>query len=1036
MAEPRLGFAARFGVPAAVRLARLIAAGFAARSALTAGVRPSVRFTVGVGVPLLALTFAVAGPALASTFTVTNTANTGVGSLRRAINDANGDVSEPHTIEFALSTGDANYSGGIWTIPVASGLPYLARAITIDGTTQSGYAGTPVIEIDGSATSGETAIGTSAGNCEIRGLTINRFASGVLISLESDGNVVAGNYLGTNSAGTSGVSSTSDAFYVFGADNTIGGTGASDGNVISGTYEGIFIEGAGATGNVIQGNLIGWDAAGTTILGTGASGVYLYDSVSGTLIGGTDTNAPNRIAGTTFNAIALDATAGSDNAIVSNSIAQNGDLAIDLSDNGVTENDSGDSDSGPNGKLNFPVLTSAVESGGIVYLDYTLDVPAGTYRIEFFANPSGADPSGNGEGEVFAGADSVSHGGTGATAFSHSFAGSAGDILTATTTAYSGGVFGSTSEFSDTRTAIAGTLYEIAGTVFEDVNYGGGAGANLTAANARGGGFTLERGGVTVELYDTALEYVTSTTTAGDGTYSFAGLTPARYTVRVVNSTVTSVRTGSDGSEVPVQVFRADGWGESSGDGAKAVGGEEPSSVDAGANSGSDTLLDLQAPSGVTTQSIVTADASSGDVTDVDFGFNFDTIVNTNDAGQGSLRQFILNANLLTDQASLSQAGLTAGAETSVFMIPSDADPLGRSTDPNYDGTGNGEFTIQPLSALTGLIDPMRLDASTQTSNIGDTNASGPEVELDGTSAGGGAGGLYLDAAGGSHVIIGLAINRFDSNAILVDNSDGNTFLGNYLGVDVTGLLDRGNGGSGLRVVGGASGNEIGGPTVADRNVISGNGNYGIEFWDTGTTGNIVEGNYIGVGSDGSTALGNDNSGIMFGGGAATNTLGGTGSGEGNTIANSGFTGIEMLGSTSIENSLLGNAVFGNTSIGIDLNEDGVTANDADDDDSGPNELRNFPVITAATESGGTVDVDFDLDLGVALAGDYRIEFFTNPNGVDATNGEGEAFASAVTISHGGTGSESFSHSFSGSAGDVLTATMTDSLRRRLWKHV
>ncbi|MCB9464127.1 MAG: right-handed parallel beta-helix repeat-containing protein [Candidatus Eisenbacteria bacterium] len=977
---------------------------------------------------LLALILASVEPAAASTFTVSNTSNTGVGSLRRAINDANGDVSEPHTIEFALSTGDPNYSGGIWTIPVASGLPYLSRAITIDGTTQSGYAGTPVIEIDGSATSGETAIGISANDCEIRGLTINRFASGVLISLESDGNVIAGNYLGTNSAGTSGVSSSSDAFYVAGANNTIGGTGSSDGNVIAGTYEAVFIEGVGSTGNVIQGNLIGWDAAGTTILGTGASAVYLYDGVSGTLIGGTETNAPNRIAGTTFNAIALDATAGSGNAIVSNSIAQNGDLAIDISDNGVTENDSGDLDSGPNGKLNFPVLTSAVESGGTVYVDYTLDVPAGTYRIEFFANPSGADPSGNGEGEVFAGADSVSHGGTGSTAFSHSFSGSAGDILTATTIAYSGSTFGSTSEFSDTRTAVAGTLYSIAGTVFEDVNYGGGSGADLTAANARAGGYTIERGGVTVELYDTSLEYVTTTTTAANGSYSFAGLTPARYTVRVVNSTVTSVRTGSDGSEVAVQTFRADGWGESSGDGAKTVGGEEPSSVDAGANSGSDTLLDLQAPAGVTTQSIVTADASSGDVSDVDFGFNFDTVVNTNDSGQGSLRQFILNANLLTDQASLAQAGLTSGAETSVFMIPSDADPLGRSADPNYDGTGNGEFTIQPLSALTGLIDPMRIDASTQTANIGDTNASGPEVELDGSGAGGGAGGLYFDAAGGSHVIVGLVINRFDSNAILVDNSDGNTFLGNYLGVDVTGLVDRGNGGSGLRVVGGSSGNVIGGSTAAERNVISGNGNYGIEFWDAGTTGNVVQGNYIGVGSDGTTALGNDNSGIMFGGGAATNTLGGTGSGEGNIIANSGFTGIEMLGVTTIENALLGNAVFGNTSIGIDLSEDGVTGNDPDDDDSGPNDLRNFPAITSATESGGTVTVDFTLDLGATLAGDYRIEFFTNPNGVDATNGEGEAFASAVTVSHGGTGSESFSHSFSGSAGDVLTATTTDSI--------
>ena len=56
-------------------------------------------------------------------------------------------------------------------------------------------------------------------------------------------------------------------------------------------------------------------------------------------------------------------------------------------------------------------------------------------------------------------------------------------------------------------------------------------------------------------------------------------------------------------------------------------------------------------------------------VTDVDFGFNFDAIVNTNDSGIGSLRQFILNANELAN-AGLAQVGQTAGLETSIFMIP------------------------------------------------------------------------------------------------------------------------------------------------------------------------------------------------------------------------------------------------------------------------------------------------------------------------------------------------------------------------------
>jgi hypothetical protein len=192
----------------------------------------------------------------------------------------------------------------------------------------------------------------------------------------------------------------------------------------------------------------------------------------------------------------------------------------------------------------------------------------------------------------------------------------------------------------------------ISGTVFEDVNFGGGIGRDLATASADAPSFAVGRDGVTVELYDNAGNFISSATTAGGGAYSFA-VAPATYTVRVVNTTVTSSRPGSDGTEIAVQTYRADGLSESAGTGAKKVGGERPSDEDAAANSGAQTLASLQGTDldtdGVTewTQSIVSVDASSGGVTGVDFGFNFDTIVNSNDAGQGSLRQFILNSNLL-----------------------------------------------------------------------------------------------------------------------------------------------------------------------------------------------------------------------------------------------------------------------------------------------------------------------------------------------------------------------------------------------------
>ncbi len=116
---------------------------------------------------------------------------------------------------------------------------------------------------------------------------------------------------------------------------------------------------------------------------------------------------------------------------------------------------------------------------------------------------------------------------------------------------------------------------------------------------------------------------------------------------------MTSSRQGSNGSELAVQTYRIDGASEAAGDGAKKVGGELPSNENAAANSGAQTLASLQGTDldadGITewTQSIVTVDASGGDVSGIDFGFNFNVVVNTNNSGQGSLRQFILNSNLL-----------------------------------------------------------------------------------------------------------------------------------------------------------------------------------------------------------------------------------------------------------------------------------------------------------------------------------------------------------------------------------------------------
>ena len=103
------------------------------------------------------------------------------------------------------------------------------------------------------------------------------------------------------------------------------------------------------------------------------------------------------------------------------------------------------------------MISAAAETAGTVTVDFDLDVPAGDYRIEAFTNPSGADPSGYGEGETFESGLTVTHTGSGAESFQIIYlAGAPGDVVTLTATEDLGGsVFGATSEFSATATVVS-----------------------------------------------------------------------------------------------------------------------------------------------------------------------------------------------------------------------------------------------------------------------------------------------------------------------------------------------------------------------------------------------------------------------------------------------------------------------------------------------------------------------------------------------------------------------------------------------------
>jgi len=194
-------------------------------------------------------------------------------------------------------------------------------------------------------------------------------------------------------------------------------------------------------------------------------------------------------------------------------------------------------------------------------------------------------------------------------------------------------------------------------------------------------------------------------------------------------------------------------------------------------------------------------------------------------------------------------------------------------------------------------------------------------------------------------------------------------------------------------------------------------------------TGNIVQGNYIGVGADGTTIIGMGGDGIEVRGDG--NTVGGTGAGEGNIIAGAGENGVSIRAG-ALNNVIRGNSIYANTGLaGIDLGEDGITANDSGDADAGGNYLQNHPVIDSALFTGSSVIISghFGSADGSRTRADstYTIDFYANP--AAATGREGRTYLGSVSVTTDANGDATFTSpalAFTGyAAGDRVTATAT-----------
>jgi parallel beta-helix repeat protein len=227
---------------------------------------------------------ALEGRWVPAAFLVTTTADAGAGSLRQAILDANA-APGTNEIDFAIGSGPQ-------TIRPTSALPEVTHSVLIDGTTQPAFAGSPLIDLDGTdVTPGASGLVIHADNSTVKGLAItdfrindpdeiDNFTPGLVIN--GSGNVVQGDYLGTDLSGTPGMGSGIGLWVASGSNNLIGGTTAAARNLISGNWYGVYL--SNGSGNVVQGNYFGTDATGTAQMG---NVIGLSISGSNNLIGGT-----------------------------------------------------------------------------------------------------------------------------------------------------------------------------------------------------------------------------------------------------------------------------------------------------------------------------------------------------------------------------------------------------------------------------------------------------------------------------------------------------------------------------------------------------------------------------------------------------------------------------------------------------------------------------------------------------------------------------------------------------------------------------
>ncbi len=954
------------------------------------------------------------GRLLLTTYTVTNTGDAGAGSLRQAILDAN---AHP-----GLNTIAFNLSGtGVQTVPLLSALPAITNPVLLDGTTQAGYAGSPLIVLSGAnAGANVNGLTITAGNSTVKGLVINGFGGQGILLQGNGGDVIAGNYIGTDATGTARMANGGNGISVNASNNLIGGTTAADRNVISGNGgNGIAV--VGTINNGIEGNYIGTNATGTAALGNNLNGITINNNGYGNRIGtngdGIADNAErNIISGNGGSGIYLQNAQA--NRIAGNYIGTNalGSAALRNLQAGIYVNQGSQANViGTTGFENDPAAARNVISGngsdGVGLHDSTtqFNVVAGNY---IGTDATGMRALGNsGNGVVFtngAGHTRIGTNGDGiADAAERNVIAANGlsgismrNALGNTVAGNSIGlaVDGSTALGNQSRGIFIGDgcQFNVIGTTGFDSDPL--ADRNIVAANRDVG---IYLGGGTVSFNIIAGNYV-----------------------------------GTDATGMLARGNVQDGIG--------VVGGAHDNRI--GTNG--DGIAD------VAERNVVSGNGYSGVVLDTAYNNTVaGNYLGTNALGTAAIpnglhgvwvgtgAQFNVIGTNGTSVDNLAERNIISGNLANGVYLPSSNTKFNVVAG-NYIGTDvtgtvalpNHSFGVQLYDSQQNRIGTNGDEATAAvernviSGNLGSgiffTSGITQSNVVAGNYIGTDASGLRLMANGGYAIALmnGAPNNRIGTTAddsaadgnviaggplagVFLNGARNTIIAGNDIGTDATGTALLGLMADGILLTAGASGNTIGGTGAAAGNVIGGN-IFGIEMNTAGTTNNLVEGNAIGIGADGASPVPNVAHGVFIWNGAANNTIGGTDPGMGNTIAFNRGAGVVVAGAGGI--GIRGNAIFGNAALGID---DG---------------LLNYPVLTAAVSSdnGTTVTGTVAGDPLTILVLDFYTDSVCDPTGY----GQAEAYLGTIEVATDADGNGAFTATFAETVpvGYFITATTTD----------